>query len=290
MTRLGLVSVFDGRPGRTMDDLRALATHAERVGLDSLWFPEHVVFFTSYRSKYPYTADGNPGFGKRAGVFDPLLAATVAASATERLRVGTAILIVPQRNPVVLAQEVVAVDHASGGRFDLGIGIGWSAEEFEALGVPWAARGARTDDHLDAMSVLWRDALCTHEGPFVSFREVIAEPKPLQDPHPPIWVGGGRGPAMDRAARRGTGWYGWAVERAEIPGVMTELDRISEAAGRDPATVGRKLGLPWSGPLPSLGGYVETAAANGVTEVVVALPHHGSELIDAVGELALIAR
>lgn len=281
--QLGVVARFDGRPGRTMGDLRAFARQAEDVGTHSLWFPEHVVFFAEYRSRYPYTEDGDARFGKRPGIYDPLFAATVAASATTRVRVGTAILIVPQRNPVVLAQEVVAVDHASDGRFDFGVGIGWSDEEFAAIGVPWARRGARTDDFLDAMTTLWRDASCTHDGEFVAFRDVIAEPKPVQQPHPPLWVGGGRGAAMVRAARRGQGWYGWAVPQASIGEVMDELDRIAVAEGRDPGTLGRKLGLPWNGDTSALRAYAETAAGHGVTELVVGPAATGNALLDAVG-------
>ncbi len=144
--RLGVVTRFDGRPGRTMAELRETARRTEAEGLDSLWFPEHVVFFREYRSKYPYSSDGVPRFGSRPGVYDPLLAATVAASVTERIRLGTAILIVPQRNPVVLAQEVVAVDHASNGRFDFGIGIAGATRSSppSACRGPDAARGPTT--------------------------------------------------------------------------------------------------------------------------------------------------
>jgi probable F420-dependent oxidoreductase len=287
--RIGVISAFDGRPGRTMADLRELARHAEAAGVDGLWFPEHVVFFRDYTSKYPYSADGNPSFGKRAGVYDPLFAATVAAAVTSRIRVGTAILIVAQRNPVVLAQEVVAVDHASTGRFDLGIGVGWSSEEFEAIGVPWAGRGARTDEYLDAMEVLWRDELCTFDGDAVSFHDVVAEPKPVQQPRPPVLVGGGDA-AMRRAARRGDGWYGFAVPAAEIASTMRRLDGCCDAVGRDPSTLRRVLGLPWSAPVAELAGYLEEAARHGVGEVTVALPRRGAALLDAVAELGALDR
>ena len=285
--KLGLVIPFDGRPDRTMQDVRDVAVHAETAGIDSLWFPEHVVFFPSYTSKYPYTADGNPGFGKRAGVYDPLFAATVAAGATQRVRLGTAILIVPQRNPVVLAQEIVALDHASNGRFDFGIGVGWSSEEFAALGIPWARRGARTDDYLVAMKALWRDAYATHHGEFITFDDVIADPKPIQSPHPPIWVGGG-GAAMKRAATGGDGWYGWALAPTGIASAMAELDRACEAAGRDPATVGRKIGLPIVGPIAEFGAYLDAAQAAGVTEVVVGVGTKAAQLHPAIDELAKV--
>lgn len=273
-----------------MADLRIVAQHAESTGIDSLWFPEHVVFFREYRSRYPYSADGNPGFGRRQGVYDPLFACTVAATVTTKIRVGTSILILPQRNPIVLAQEVVAVDHASDGRFDLGIGIGWSSEEFDAVGVPWAQRGARTDEYLDVMKTLWRDEVADHRGPLLNFDNVIAEPKPVQNPHPPIWIGGGRGAPMRRAATHGDGWYGWAIATQEIAETMAELDRACEAAKRDPSTVGRKLGLPFGGSSDELKVYLDAAQRANVEEVVVSTGIGTDFLRQRMDELAMIDR
>jgi probable F420-dependent oxidoreductase len=288
ITKIGLVVAFNGRPQRTMSDLRSVAVHAEAAGLDSLWFPEHVVFFPTYTSKYPYSEDGNPGFGKRQGVYDPLFAATVAAGVTERVRVGTAVLILPQRNPVVLAQEAVAVDHASNGRFDLGIGIGWSSEEYAALGVPWAARGKRTDEYLNVMSALWTDQLVSYRGEFTDFSDVIAEPKPIQTPLP-IWVGGGN-VSMRRAARYGTGWYGWNLHGDAIAAAMHELDRVCEAEGRDPSTMGRKIGLPFDGSADDLHRYLDVAAEFGVTEVVLAVGSTAAQLHERIDALAVTNR
>ena len=288
MMNIGLVVPFNGRPQRTMADIKSVAIHAEAAGIDSIWFPEHVVFFPTYTSKYPYTEDGDPGFGKRQGVYDPLFAATVAAAATERVRVGTAVLILPQRNPVVLAQEVVAVDHASNGRFDFGIGIGWSSEEYAALGVPWAARGKRTDEYLKVMKALWTDELVTFHGEFIDFADVIAEPKPIQSPLP-TWVGGGSA-SMRRAARHGTGWYGWNLHGEEIAAAMRELDRVCEAEGRDPSTLGRKIGLPFNGSTDDFKRYLDTSATAGVTEVVVAVGINAPQLHERIDALAIIDR
>ena len=282
--------MFDGRPGRAMADLRVTAAHAEAAGVDGLWFPEHVVFFRNYQSSYPYADDGALRFGRRAGLYDPLVAATVAAGSTSTLRVGTAILIVPERNPVVLAQEIAAVDHASDGRFDLGIGIGWSREEFDALGIAWERRAERTDDYIAAMQSLWRDELVTHASEFVRFADVIAEPKPVQSPHPPIWVGGGRGAAMRRTARLGHGWLGWQVPEAEIADAMTELDLACEAEGRDPATVARTLGVVVPGPASDVASYIETAAACGVGEVIVGIARPGVSLLTRIDEFAALSR
>jgi probable F420-dependent oxidoreductase len=271
-----------------MADLKAVAVHAETAGFDSLWFPEHVVFFPTYTSKYPYSEDGNPGFGKRQGVYDPLFAATVAAGVTERVRVGTAVLILPQRNPVVLAQEVVAVDHASTGRFDLGIGIGWSSEEYAALSVPWAARGMRTDEYLEVMHALWTDQLVSYHGEFVDFSDVIAEPKPIQSPLP-IWVGGGTA-SMRRAARYGTGWYGWNLSADAIAAAMLDLDQACEAVGRDPSKLGRKIGLPFDGSAHDLHRYLDAAAKESVTEVVLAVGSNAAVLHERIDALAVTDR
>jgi probable F420-dependent oxidoreductase len=285
---LGLVFAFNGRPDRTMADLRSVAVHAEEAGFNSVWFPEHVVFFPEYESKYPYSADGDPGFGKRQGVYDPLFASMVVAGATERMRMGTAVVILPQRNPIVLAQEVVALDHASNGRFDLGIGLGWSHEEYAALGVPWAQRGKRTDEYLKVMKALWTDELVSFHGDFVNFDGVIAEPKPLQTPMP-IWVGGG-GVAMHRAAKHGTGWYGWNLRGEDIAKSMAELTAACEQEGRDPATIGRKIGLPFGGSAHDLSKYLDIARAAGVTEVVLAVGINATQLHARINELSGVRR
>jgi probable F420-dependent oxidoreductase len=286
---LGLVIAFNGRPDRAMGELRTVAVHAEEAGFNSVWFPEHVVFFPEYESKYPYSADGDPGFGKRQGVYDPLFASTVVACATEKIRMGTAVVILPQRNPVVLAQEVVAIDHASNGRFDLGIGLGWSSEEYAALGIPWAQRGKRTDEYLQTMKALWTDELVSFHGDFVNFDRVIAEPKPIQTPHVPIWVGGG-GASMRRAAKHGAGWYGWNLRGDEIAKSMAELTAACEQEGRDPSTIGRKIGLPFGGSAQDLSKYLELASASGVTEVVVAVGINATQLHARIDELASAAQ
>ncbi len=271
-----------------MADLRSVSVHAEEAGFNSVWFPEHVVFFPEYESKYPYSANGDPGFGKRQGVYDPLFASMVVAGATERLRMGTAVVILPQRNPIVLAQEVVALDHASNGRFDLGIGLGWSHEEYAALGVPWAQRGKRTDEYLSVMKALWTDELVSFHGDYVNFDGVIAEPKPLQTSMP-IWVGGGD-VSMHRAAKHGTGWYGWNLRGDDIAKSMAKLTEACEQEGRDPSTIGRKIGLPFGGSAQDLLKYLAIAEAAGVTEVVLAAGINATQLHARIDELSVACR
>ena len=285
---VGVVVAHDGRPGRGMAELAELAVAAEAAGLSSLWVPEHVVFVRGAVSRYPYNETGELRLGRQPGVYDPLVALAYVAARTDRLRLGTSILILPQREPLIVAQQIVALDHASGGRFDFGIGVGWLREEFDALGVPWERRGDRTDEYVEAMKVLWRDEVCDFEGEFVSFHEVLAYPKPLQQPHPPIWVGGNTSAAQRRAARLGDGWYAWQLSVPELASCIEGLDRACEGAGRNPSTVRRKLGLNWAGDLTELRPYAEQAAAHGFEELVVAPAAPGQDLRRRIEELAAI--
>ena len=128
--------------------LRALGPAAEERGFESIWLPEHVVLFDDYESSYPYAEDGKFPGGAETGIVDPLIGLTYLAAVTDRVRLGTGILLLPQRNPVYTAKHVADLDVLSGGRVDLGIGIGWLEEEFDALNVPFAQRGKRTDEYL----------------------------------------------------------------------------------------------------------------------------------------------
>jgi probable F420-dependent oxidoreductase len=285
--QLGTVIGFDGGPGREMPVFLDTVRRAEAAGLDAVWVPEHVVFVAGATSKYPYNETGELNLGKRPGVYDPLIALTAAAAVTERVRLGTGILIVPQRNPVVLAQEIVALDHVSAGRFDLGIGVGWLQEEFEAIGVPWAQRGARTDDYLRALDVLWGDEVSSYEGPFVSFCGVQAWPKPVQQPRPPVWVGGNTDAALRRTALLGDGWYGWNFTVDEVAGAVAGLHAVCEREGRDPATVRVVLGRPWPGDFAAVPEYLAAAEAAGVEQVILAPATRGVELAQRVEDLAV---
>src|SRR5437868_8860196 len=157
-----------------------LAQAAEEAGFDSLWTVEHVIVPRDYQSKYPYSPSGRMGAGlEDFAIPDPLIWLSYVASATRTIKLGTAILILPQRNPVVTAKAVATLDHlAGGGRVLLGIGVGWLAEEFSALGVPFEDRGARTDEYVAAMRTLWTQERASFRGRFVSFSEVFCRPLP----------------------------------------------------------------------------------------------------------------
>ena len=211
-----------------------LAQAAEEAGFDSIWTVEHVVIPKAYGSKYPYSADGRMGAIEDLPIADPLIWMAYVASATRSIKLGTAILIVPQRNPVVTAKALATLDDMAGGdRVLLGIGVGWLEEEFAALGIPFADRGPRTDDYVGAMRALWSQDCATYEGEFVSFRDVYCRPKPAGG-RIPVIVGGDTKAAARRAGRLGDGYF---PARGNPTELYDEMRRAAEAAGRDPDTI-----------------------------------------------------
>ena len=200
------------------DAAAAFAKAAEANGFESLWTVEHVVVPSGYESTYPYSADGKMPGHEDSPIPDPLIWLAYVAAATDRIRLATGILILPQRNPVVLAKELATLDHLSRGRMILGIGIGWLAEEFAAIGVPFAERAARTDEHVAALRALWSDEP-THHGEFSQFTDCIVRPRPAAATIP-IHVGGHSAAAARRAGRLGDGYYpvsrGSSGELAEL--------------------------------------------------------------------------
>src|SRR5512132_3610547 len=185
-----------------------LAQAAEEAGFDSIWTVEHVVVPHAYQSRYPYSPTGRMGSGlEDFPIPDPLIWLAYIASATRTIKLGTAILILPQRNPVVTAKAVATLDHvAGGGRVLLGIGVGWLAEEFAALGLPFADRGPRTDEYVQAMRALWNQECASFKGRFVSFDQVFCRPLPPER-RIPIIVGGDTVAAARRAGRLGDGYF-----------------------------------------------------------------------------------
>ena len=219
-----------------------LAQAAEAAGFESIWTVEHVVVPHGYQSRYPYAASGRMGSGlEDFPIPDPLIWLAYIASATRTIKLGTAILILPQRNPVVTAKAVATLDSlAGGGRVLLGIGVGWLAEEFAVLGVPFEDRGPRTDDYVGAMRALWSQECATYHGRFVSFDQVFCRPLPPER-RIPIIVGGDTVPAARRAGRLGDGYF---PARNVTDEVFDEMRRAAEAAGRDPASIEITMSAP----------------------------------------------
>ena len=207
------------------------ARAAEEAGFHSIWAPEHVILFDDYVSRYPYTPDGRLRGGGDLGVLEPLNFLSFLAGATSKIRLGTGICLIPQRNPVYTAKEVATLDYLSGGRVDLGVGIGWLAEEFAALAVPWPKRAQRTRAYLEVMRRLWCDAVSEYHGEFYDLPASRQYPKPVQQP-PPIHFGGESDAALRRVADIGQGWFGFALDPEGLRERLTVLSDLLAAHER----------------------------------------------------------
>jgi probable F420-dependent oxidoreductase len=213
----------------------ALAGAAEAAGFESVWTVDHVVIPADYRSVYPYDPSGR--IGPDDTVFpDPLIWLSYVAHATSTLRLGTAILILPQRNPVVLAKELATLDFLSGGRMILGVGVGWLKEEYEALGVPWEGRGRRGEESIGAMRALWSQERARYDGATTGFAECYLRPQPVQGTIP-IHIGGHSPTAARRAGRLGDGFFPFGVSRGEVPALLETVRQAAREAGRDPSSI-----------------------------------------------------
>jgi probable F420-dependent oxidoreductase len=216
-------------PGHAM---ARIAARAEALGFESVWVPEHLVFPTEIRSRYPYAADGVPPVRVDTPHLDPLILLTHIAAATRTIRLGTNIYLLPLRHPLLTARLAVSVDVLSGGRLTLGVGVGWLREEFEAVGVDFESRGARTRECVRALKTLWTEAAPEHHGRFFDFGPVRFEPKPVQRPHLPIVFGGETEAALKRAAALGDGWYGVGHTPETARRQVDALAVLRAAAGR----------------------------------------------------------
>lgn len=212
--------------------LAKAAKAAEDRGFHSVWVGEHVVLFDRYAKEYPYAESGEFPLNGEAGMAEPFTTLAWLAGQTSTIRLGTGVILVPQRNPLYTAKEVANVDWLSGGRFDFGIGVGWQREEFEALQVPWERRGARNDEYIELMRRLWIDAESAHDGEFWHLEPSRAFPKPVQQPHPPIHVGGESDVALRRVVRLGADWLPFNVTPELLTERRARLAELLEGSGR----------------------------------------------------------
>ncbi|MGH8984024.1 MAG: LLM class F420-dependent oxidoreductase [Acidimicrobiia bacterium] len=210
-----------------------IAQLAEEHGFESLWTVEHTVVPSGYESEYPYDDSGRMPGGDAVSITDPLIWMTWVAAVTTRLRVATGILILPQRNPLTLAKELATLDVLSGGRVDLGVGVGWLREEFDALGVPFERRGARTDEYVAALRALWSDGCTTFAGEFTSFTNCNSYPKPVQAGGIPIVVGGHTDAAARRAGRLGNGFFPGRFLPQDLEPLLATMRASAIEADRD---------------------------------------------------------
>lgn len=214
----------------------ALAQAAEAGGFESLWTVEHTIVPAGYQSPYPYSPTGKMPGPEDSDIPDPLIWLTYVAASTSTIRLGTGILILPQRNPIVLAKEVATLDRLSGGRVELGVGVGWLEEEFDALGISFADRGARTDDHIAALRALWTQDAASHHGTHSSFDGAISRPRPTQG-SVPIVVGGHSKVAARRAGRLGDGFFPGRGSHEALAELIAVMKATAVEHGRDPDAI-----------------------------------------------------
>jgi probable F420-dependent oxidoreductase len=257
---------FASSVGTDPESALEIARLGESLGFDSIWGGEHVVRPARISSPYPYSQDGEMPGDAETAIPDPLIWLAYVAAAAPSLRLGTCILILPQRNPLVLAKELATLDHLTGGRVELGIGVGWMKEEFDALGIPWARRGARTDEYIAALRALWAGAEAEFHGEFVDFEPVSCTPRPVGGTIP-IMVGGDTPAAIRRAARLADGYFPGTTDPEALAGLIRDLDEAVAAADRRPGAVqvSAIFGAQMTDPVPG----AEQMAELGVSRAMV---------------------
>lgn len=229
--KVGFIGVGIGA-GTDAESIKVLATNAERLGFATLWAPEHVVLVEGYKSRYPYSQSGEVMGRLDSPLLSPWVGLAYAAAFTSRVRLATGVCLVPEHNPLTLAKEIATVDHLSGGRVVLGIGIGWLEEEFQAMGIPWERRADRTRDYIAAMRRLWGDEVSAFSGEFARFANVRSFPKPVASERLPVVVGGNTLPALRRAAEYGNGWFGLNLTPEQTAEKLNRLRELLEAKNR----------------------------------------------------------
>jgi probable F420-dependent oxidoreductase len=285
-----------------------IARAGEEMGFDSLWVGDRILVPRNPREPYP---GGDGTIPSQYQTFlDPLILLTVAAGVTERVRLGTSTLNALWTPPVVLARSLASLDQFSRGRLDVGLGLGWSSDEYQAVGVPWSGRGARLEETLDIFEAAWSDAVdIQHTGQRWTVPAATIGAKPAQRPRPPILLGGFTPATFERVGRRADGWLGVAMPVPLLTRAWNTIGDVAEAAGRDPKALRMVVRLnpeftqapapaeavPRTGTLEQFIGYVRAAADAGVHEVLVDLQHattttaellnYAKRIIDAVEDL-----
>ena len=234
--KIGLFGVNMAREDAP-ESLLPLVAKIEALGFESVWTGEHVVIPKEYVSRYPYNNTGKIGVAMETPFTDPLVTLSFVAAHTTRLKLATGITILPQTNPLLLAKQVASLDHLSGGRVLLGLGVGWLAEEFRAMGVPFENRGKRFDDYLDAMKKVWSGKLTEHQSKFLDWSGFKSFPLPNQRPHPPIIIGGHSPAALQRTVQMGDGWFGFTQDATNLAEIVFKLRIAAEAIDRDPNSI-----------------------------------------------------
>ncbi|MDP6183164.1 MAG: LLM class F420-dependent oxidoreductase [Gammaproteobacteria bacterium] len=236
------IGVFSIQPDAAADPA-IVAKHAEEVGFSSYWVPDHIVVPVHYSTPYP----GNPGGGPDPDYLwqmpDPLITLMRAATATSTIEIGTGVLLVPERHPLHLAKEIASLDHFSGGRFQFGIGAGWNKEESEMLGGDFEHRWTQVREAIEVMKQCWTEHDSEHHGDYYDFPAVRCYPKPSQEPHPPIYLGGimfgGKWAkrVFHRIVKWGDGWLPAVQNIEQVRDGWEQLEALALEAGRDPGSI-----------------------------------------------------
>jgi probable F420-dependent oxidoreductase len=215
------------------DSITRVATQAEALGYDSLWVSDHIVFPTELTSPYPYSPDGKLPLDPNNPLLEPFTVLSYAAAVTKTIKIGTSVIIVPYRDPIITAKIVSTLDALSNGRFIFGVGIGWLEEEFRALRQEKKNRVPQTREALEAMIACWTQDRPEYHGRFYDFADIKFAPKPIQKPYPPIWFGGTTLPALKRSVAMGSGWHSVWETPEEVKEKAGILRQLCEEAGKD---------------------------------------------------------
>jgi probable F420-dependent oxidoreductase len=245
--RFGLSTLTRGLCS-TRQAYQAIAKAAERAGFDFLSVSDHIVVPARLTSAYPYAAGGVFGAAEHGHCFEQLATMAFLAGCTERLRLLTSVLVVPHRPPILAAKQLATIDVLSNGRLIVGAGAGWMKEEFALLQVPFEARGRVTDEYLEALRELWCNDRPAYQGEHVRFWDILFYPKPLQKPHPPLWIGGESPAALRRVVKFADAWYPGNNNQQRpldtperLAAAIAVVRAMCEAAGRDPMQLGISL-------------------------------------------------
>src|SRR5690242_9293515 len=232
-------------PAATREALTLFARRAEALGYDSLWVSDHVVIPEAIRSRYPYNATGDFPLPADTDFLEPLTVMALVAGVTSKIRLGTSVLVLPHRHPVLTAKMLATLDHLAPGRVILGAGVGWMKEEIELFGVPYPRRGAWSDEAIRVMRACWKDERAAFTGEFFAFEGLGVRPRPAARTIP-IWIGGHSARALRRVATLGDGWHAAFPSAEALRDGLAELQKACAKAGRDPATltISARVGLP----------------------------------------------
>jgi probable F420-dependent oxidoreductase len=230
------------REAASPEAIRQVAERAEALGFDGIWVSDHIVIPGSTVDRFARSFGDSSGIGGL--IYEPLTVLAFAAACTSRVRLGTTVLVLPYRNPLVTAKMLSTLDVLSGGRLIAGVAVGWMQDEFKALGAPFEERGALSDEYLHAIKALWTQEQPEFHGRYVRFEDIIFEPKPVQKPHIPLWIGGNSKAAIRRAVALGDAWHPTRAAVEDIKAGAAYLREVCNEQGRDPDSMMIAVRLP----------------------------------------------